>query len=187
MKINWPRSVPLLLVSEGSELNINPPGTPPGEGEPGGASHYGVSVAALSDLRRKQGLPPATIQDVIELTETTAGAFYQAVTAVACRFDELPSGVDYRCLDIFANLGPTGGAHLVQVTMGTWPLVDTMTDSVMGEIGKMDPEVLVVALSAAWLSKKHENQKGWIKSGHGWTNRANRVTIDAIRILKGEL
>lgn len=185
MKNNISRSISLLLVSEGSELNINPPGTPHGQGEPGGASHWGVSVSALTDLRRSRDLVPATVQDVIDLTEEQASDFYQSVTARACRFDDLPSGVDYRALDVFANLGPTGGAHLVQVTLGMWPLADTITDAVLGEIGKLDPEVMIIALGAAWLAKK-SGQPGWVKSGHGWTNRANRVNSDAIRMFKGE-
>jgi lysozyme family protein len=178
MKANWDMSWPLLLVTEGPEVNI-------GGTEPGGASHFGVSVSALTDLRKKQGLPPATVDVVRNLTAQDAAAFYRAVTAEVCRFDDLAVGVDYRMLDIFANLGPTGGARLVCVTLGIWPTADTVTDTVMGEIGKHDPEVLVVALGAAWLSKKHESP-GWAKSGHGWTNRANRVNGDAIRMIEGE-
>lgn len=186
MLTNWPHSLPLLLVSEGAEVNINPPGTPPGQGEPGGASKYGVSVAAYSDLRKRRGLPPATVQDIADLTEDQASDFYQTVTGAACRFNDMPVGVDYRNLDIFANLGPTGGSRLLCVALGIWPLVDTVTDAVIREVTRVDPEVLIFALGAAWLSKKHEQGvEGWIKSGHGWTNRRVRVDQDATDMSKG--
>lgn len=176
MQDNWINSYPLLLVSEGSELNISPT-------EPGGASIFGVSVTALSDLRKSRGLPPATVDDIKNLTAADVEDFYKSVTAKACRFDDLPKGVDYRALDIFTNLGPTGGAWCLQIALGMWPLANTITDDVMSEVGKVAPEVLIVALGAAWLSKKHESS-GWPQSGHGWTNRANRVTQDAAAMLK---
>ena len=179
MQTNWSKSIPLLLVSEGSELNINPPGTPAGQGEPGGGSRYGVSVAALSDLYKSRGLLPATIQDIIDMTDVKAADFYQNVTAKAIRFDDLGVGVDYVMLDITANLGPTGGLWLLQNVLGIWPVGNTISDLIVNLANKQDSKQLIYAIGAAWLSKKHESP-GWIKSGHGWTNRMNRVRGDAL-------
>lgn len=182
MKDNWPRAGGLLLVSEGDELNINPPGTPAGQGEPGGASHYGVSVAALTDLRRSQGLGPATVAMVAALTASQALDFYHAVTARACRFDDLAAGVDYAMLDVTANLGPAGGPWLLQCVLGIWPHTNTITDYVVERANAMDPHIVVYAIGAAWLAKKRE-ALGWPKSGHGWTNRMVRVRGDALNMI----
>lgn len=172
MRDNWPRAVSLLLVSEGSELNV-------GGSEPGGASRYGVSVAALSDLHGRLGLPPVTVKTIENLVEAQAGDFYQQVTARACRFDDLSVGVDYAMLDITANLGPSGGAWLLQNVLGQWPLNSTISDATVLAASLVDPKILVYALGAAWMAKKRESS-GWSKSGHGWTNRMVRVRGDAL-------
>lgn len=170
MKETWLKSISLLLTSEGSELNV-------GGSEPGGASRYGVSVAALGDLHKKLGLPPVTVDTIRELDAVGAIDFYQQVSAKACRFDDWPSGVDYVMLDITTNLGPAGGARLLQCVLGLWPQVDNITDQMIA-LGN-NPRSLVFALGAAWLAKKRESD-GWPKSGHGWTNRMVRVRADAL-------
>lgn len=182
MKSTWQGAIGLILASEGPELSVNPPGTPRGQGEPGGASKYGVSVDALTDWHRRTGLPAATVSDVSRMTQELASDIYWGNYAVPIRYEELPAGVDYRLADISINLGVTGGAWLLQVTLGVWPLSNQITDDVLKEVLRQDPRVLTYALGAAWLSKKHE-QPGWVKSGHGWTNRAVRVTQDALKMI----
>lgn len=169
---NWPRAGALLLVSEGDEVNIS-------AGEPGGASKYGVSVAALSDLRKSQGLSPATIDMVAVLTSDQALDFYHRVTAKACRFDDLSTGVDYAMLDATANLGPSGIAWLAQCVIGLWPQGNAVTDDMVFRMRDMSTEAVIIGIGSAWLAKKRESSS-WPKYGHGWTNRMVRVRVDAL-------
>lgn len=175
MKSNWEKVIPLLLDSEGPETNIS-------SGEPGGASKYGVSVAALSDYRKKQGLSSATIDIVSRLTAADAETFYRETVARACRFDELPIGVDYMMLDVTTNLGNTGGPWLLQIVMGQWPLVPTLPADLLLRVTAMNlaqQRELIYALGAGWLAFKHASP-AWPRAGHGWTNRMVRVRRDAL-------
>lgn len=184
MKTTWPTAIPLLLASEGPELNLNPPGTPKGQGEPGGASRYGVSVDALSDLHKRLGLPPVTVQTIRDLTESQASDFYLNVSAPACRFDDLPAGVDYVMLDADCTLGPSGGAWLLQNVLGQWPLVSKVTDEMVSLCQSADPRALIWALGSAWIVKKRmQGEQGWIDHGHGWNNRMVRVRHDALAMV----
>lgn len=182
MQKNWERAVALLLESEGAEVNVNPPGTPVGQGEPGGASRYGVSVAALSDHRARRGLGPATVAMVAGLSAADAGLFYRDVTGAACRFNDLPGGVDYAMLDVTANLGPAGGAWLLQCVLGLWPHVDRVTDEMISLIRTINSGFLAYAIGAAWIAKKRESPT-WPKHGHGWNNRMTRVRGDALMMI----
>jgi lysozyme family protein len=175
MNSNWSRAGGLLLVSEGSEVNI-------GGSEPGGASHYGVSVAALTDLRRSRGLGPATVNMVAALTEAEALDFYHNVTARACRFADLLPGIDYAMLDATANLGPSGIAWLAQCVLGIWPQGNAVTDEMVQRLNAR-ADVAVYSITSAWLAKKRESS-GWPKSGHGWTNRMVRVRRDALSMIE---
>lgn len=172
MITNWSRSVPLLLDSEGAEVTL-------GGSEPGGASKYGVSVFALTDLRKSLGLGPATVDIVSQLTAEQAEDFYQRVTAQACRFDDLPVGVDYAMLDVTANLGPSGGPWLLQCVLGVWPHVSGVTDEMIRQCSTVDQGTLIYAIGAAWMAKKRESG-AWPRAGHGWTNRMVRVRRDAL-------
>jgi lysozyme family protein len=179
MNINQTLSLDYLIESEGSELNLNPPGTPPGEGEPGGASRYGVSVSALSDYYKKLGKPPATIEDIINLTESAARAFYVAQFMPPIRFDDLPSGVDYRVFDAEVNLGVRGGIDLLQDALKSH--VGLLTDADIDAAKAADAAQLISDIGNLWLAEKKKTA-GWAKYAKGWTNRNNRVTLQALQM-----
>lgn len=178
MKETFAKCIPLILASEGSELNLS-------KSEPGGASKYGVSVDALTDYNRTVGRPPATIDEVSGMTPDLATTVYRILFANRVRFDELPAGVDYRVLDIAINLGVTGGARLLQVALGIWPVTGKFDDGTMVAVQDYTPNALIEMLGAAWLAKKFEST-GWAQSGHGWTNRRNRVDSDCIKMAGAE-
>lgn len=182
MQTTWLAGIAFILESEGSELNLSP-------GEPGGASRYGISLTVLREHHEKHGLPPATIDDLKALTPKQAADIYWERFALPIRFDELPAGVDYRLLDAEVNLGVGGGIDLLQLTLGIFPLTRMIDDVTLAAIKRIDPKVLIYALGAAWLSKKHESP-GWNPHpgssngyGHGWTNRCNAATAAALAMV----
>lgn len=179
---NRAKALDYILASEDGTLNL-------AKTEPGGASRWGVSVDYLTDYHRKIGLPAATIADVTALTRDDAIKVYNAMLLNPLRFDELPSGVDYRLADITTNQGSTGGPTLLQLAIGMWPISGKMDDATMALVARSDPKALIQALSAAWIATKHCSPN-WGPSdvtkngfGHGWSNRniaANKQALDMV-------
>lgn len=189
MQKNLAQSLAWIDEDEGYELNI-------GASEPGGASKHGVSLTVLSEWRKAHGQSfPATVADVGAVTAQLAGDIYSEMWAKPLQFDSLPGGVDYRVLDIAVNLGITGGATALQLALGLWPLTGVVDAETVQAANSTDPRVLIAALSAIWISKKHESVNWFPKSvnpssitdhgyGHGWTNRRNLATTRALTLVK---
>jgi lysozyme family protein len=182
MQSNLAQALSFILDDEGSEVNI-------GGSEPGGGSRYGVSLTALADYNRRHGLAAPTLDDIRAMTPELAGKIYTVNFAAPIRFDDLPAGADYRLLDIAVNLGVTGGAIALQLALGLWPLTGAVDDHTIGVIAGMDRVGLIMALSAAWITKKHESPN-WNPSpitktgyGHGWSNRNARATARALSMI----
>ena len=154
---------------EGPELNISPD-------EPGGSSCRGVTMEVLREYNQAHGIPSPTLNDIKAMTALLAGQIYQWRYLDALRFNDLPSGVDYRLADAAITLGETGACMLVQMALAMWPVTSIMDDRTISTIKAADPKVLLPALDAAWLVwKKGLTPTGWAKYGHGWTNRVLKV------------
>jgi lysozyme family protein len=183
MLVNRQFTLDNILHWEGSDLNLSP-------NEPGGASKFGVSVDFLSDYHRKIGKAAASIADVTNLTDADARQIYSKMLLDPLRFDELPSGVDFRLADITTNLGMTGGPNLMQLCLGMYPLTGIMDNLTIGLIVNLhDPSDLVWALSAAWIAVKNKSPN-WGPSpvtksgfGHGWSNRNNAQKEAALGLI----
>lgn len=174
MLANRDKVLDAIILSEGPEVNYN---------DPGGASKYGVTVVSLGDYWDSK----ATVADAEALTEKDARDFYVNHFMPMIRFDELPSGVDYRLMDILTNSGPSGAIWLLELVLRRWPLTGKLTDDLFAEIKALDARALIMALSAAWIADKHarkDQHTGWPASGHGWSNRNIRVTHDALAMVE---
>lgn len=173
---NLARALAFVLEDEGPELNI-------GGSEPGGSSHFGVSMTVLQEWHKAHGLPAPTMDDMRAVDAVLAGQIYAARFAVPIRFDDLPGGVDYRLLDIAINLGVTGGTTALQLALEMWPITGSFDDATLAEAKLADPKALVMALSATWIAKKHEAPLSWATYGHGWMNRNARATARALTLI----
>lgn len=178
MKTSTMQAVNWILEDEGPEFNRN-------AGEPGGGSKYGVSLTAY----REAGHPGFTLDQLGALTRDQAATFYTSVILPQIRFDELPVGVDYRVADIRVNLGQTGCVQLLELIAADWPFSGKFDDALLVELHKQESGALILALSAAWLAKKHESPN-WgpspqtkIGYGHGWWNRDQRAFHHALDML----
>lgn len=180
MKADTETTVNYILDDEGPEFNA-------GGSEPGGGSKFGISMTVLWEVK-----PKATLHDLSQLTRDDAAQVYVTHIMPTIRFDELPPGVDYRLMDIRTNLGLTGCVNLLELTLGRWPLVGRLGDDLMTHVNHdVEPRLLIYALSAAWISKKHESPN-WGPSpitksgyGHGWSNRNVRATARALGMVHG--
>lgn len=184
MKQNREKTLAAILISEDSTLNV-------AKSEPGGASKYGVSVDFLTDYYiSNKFATKATVADVSRLTADDATKIYDKMILDFLHFDDLPGGVDYRLADITVNLGRSGGPALLQLCLNIWPLTAVMDDNTMQHVHNTEPKALIMALSAAWLAKKHESpnwgpgpatSRGY---GHGWTNRNISATAMALSMVE---
>lgn len=174
MNSNLTQALAWIDDDEGPELNVGPT-------EPGGSSKHGVSMLVLQEWHKEKGLPPPTMTDMAAVDSVLAGQIYTEKFAVPIKFDLLPGGVDYRLLDIEVNLGPTGGVTVLQMCLAMWPLTGVMDAATMLAVSKVSAQTLLVALSAAWISKKHE-APSWNVYGHGWMNRNIRAIQRSVGI-----
>ena len=173
MQTNLPQSLGYITTDEGPEVNIS-------AGEPGGISKFGVSLTVLSEYRKA----PVTFADVEALTQDDANEVYKARFAVPIQFDALPSGADYRLLDMAVSLGPTGAITALQMALRMWPVTGAMDAPTLAAVATADPKSLIESLSAAWITAKHATG-GWPVNGHGWSNRNIRATDRAIAMIVG--
>lgn len=178
MKANLEKTVSYILESEGPEFNR-------GGSEPGGGSKYGVSLTAYREVAAH-----ATLDDLSRLTRQQAFDFYATHILPQVRFDDLPSGVDYRLADIRVNLGQTGATTLVELIVQRWPMTGKFDDALSAWLQSHDPKAVILLLSTAWIAKKRENVN-WNPSpitktgyGHGWTNRNIAATAQALALVK---
>jgi lysozyme family protein len=166
-----------ILVSEGPEINEDPPNTPPGQGEPVGISKYGVSLTAYGDFCKTNSLPVPTKDDIRNLTSDGATKFYTWFLGLM-RFNDLPSGVDYRLADIATNDGITGAIRIMGVALGIYPVPTTLTDDAIAIIKIESPEQMIAALGGIWIGQKMM-EPNFPKYGHGWNVRRVRVDLHA--------
>jgi lysozyme family protein len=110
------------------------------------------------------------MDDIAAFTELQARDFYSNSFLPSIRFNDLPSGVDVRLVDIAINLGVTGAINILEMVLLQWPLTGHITDDLIKMINSYDAKCIVLALSAAYISNKH-TKPTWITFGHGWTNR----------------
>ena len=174
MKSNETAALDLIIRWEGPEVNIS-------SEEPGGISKYGISLTTYADYCKKVKLPAPTFDTISNLTESDARSFYQTEFLPAVRFDDLPSGIDIRLVDIAVNLGITGGINLLQMVMMQYPLTSSISDDLIKKINTYDPKIIIFDLSAGWISKKHTSLN-WKGDGHGWTNRNIDLTDQTLAL-----
>lgn len=161
---------------EGPEINES-------AGEPGGISKFGVSLTAY----REAGHPNATKDDIRNLTEADARAFY-TVRAAAVRFDELPAGVDLAALNLAVTCGVTGAAIILQMTVDIWPNTGKFDDGMIAALKAADLKVLIHAAGSAWLSWKARSDTTlteWGRYQHGWINRDKDFRSTALAMIGG--
>lgn len=100
--------------------------------DPGGPTHFGITLATLQDWRGRKVTPC----DVQALTREEASAIYRALYWDSCRCDELPGPVAFIVFDAAVNHGVAGAIRLLQQALG------------VGVDGRIGPVTLGAAMSA---------------------------------------
>ena len=169
MKSNLAQALAYIDEDEGPEVNISPD-------EPGGSSCHGVTMDVLREYCASHSFSAPTIIDMKAMTSELAGTIFTWRFLDPLRFNELPSGVDYRMADAAITLGRTGACLALQMALAMWPVTGVMDDVTIAAIKAEDPKLVISVLDAAWIVWKHGmTSDGWAKYGHGWTERCSRV------------
>lgn len=177
MKQNRKQTLAWIDEDEGPELNIS-------AGEPGGSSCHGVTMELFREYSKAIGKAAPDLHDMRAMTADKAGLIYTWNFLDPLRFDELPSGLDYRITDAAITLGKTGACLIVQMSMLHYPFSGVMDDATLRELKLADPVVIIRALDAAWLAWKHGlSVDGWTKFNHGWYNRVLKVNYRALKLI----
>jgi lysozyme family protein len=151
--------------------------------EPGGISCWGISLFALQDYYKAQKLPPATADDVRNLTSVSAATFYNWFLSTFM-LDQVSIAIAYRISDLVVTLGRVGAVEAVCVALGIYPIPTAMTQDIINSINAADQKQLIWALSGVWLATKRSlTPTGKIKYGHGWNNRRNNAHTRAIALV----
>lgn len=162
MRANFRESLAAVLVHEGGYSN-HPK-------DPGGATMKGVTQRVYDAYRRSNR---QEIRSVRNITDSELEAIYYQQYWMACKADNLASGLDYAVFDYAVNSGPSRAIKHLQEVLGV------KQDGIMGNV------TLAAAASAstsnviiALCERRMRFLKGlttWDTFGNGWTNRVNGV------------
>lgn len=173
MSDNLAQTIKLVFGSEGGYVND--------KRDPGGATKYGVTAAALGAWRKLGRKAMPTEVAALQLPEATRILDVQYAQPI--RYADLPTGLDYALFDYAVNSGPVKAAKDLQACLGV---------AVDGHVGLLtiqavqrinDRKALVRKLCARRLGFMHR-LKTWLTFGRGWTNRVNHVQATALAMIK---
>lgn len=165
---SWPRSLALLLKSEGG--NDDDPA------DHGGRTSRGVTQREYDAWRKLQGNPS---RDVWTATDNEIAQIYHSEYWLPLG-DLLPVGIDYLYFDMAVNAGPFRAAVLLQRALGV------TADGRIGPVTRQaittaDPEALITAFSNAKADfYRSLHQPKFLK---GWLNRVAEVQRNAIKMV----
>jgi len=141
----------------------------------GGPTKFGITIETLSDWRVSKLLLPATIGDVVTLSEAEARQIYRFDYVIDPRFGEIEDEqLRFNVIDAGVLHGPGWAARRLQEVAG----VDA--DGVVGPVtlaavNDADPDRLNLLFSCRRIRKhvdvvkKYPSQLTWLR---GWINRA---------------
>jgi lysozyme family protein len=169
MKINFEKSLKMVLVHEGGYVNH--------PRDPGGATNRGVTQATYNRYRNSRG---KVAQSVRAISEAEVREIYKLRYWDAVKADQLPSGVDYAAFDFAVNSGPSRAAKYLQRACG----VDD--DGIIGDMtikaaGRSNPVIVVSKMCdarLAWL----KTLPTWGTFGKGWDRRVKGVKVAAMEM-----
>jgi hypothetical protein len=163
---NFDRCVAVILANEGG-FTDNP-------ADPGGATNFGITQRTLEAFLGHT----VTVDDVKNLSSSTAIEIYRSNYWNIMLCDSVPSGVDLMLFDYGVNSGP---AQAVKTLQG---LVGVTQDGAMGKItipavAKASPKSLITEMGSARMTFLR-GLPTFAQFGTGWTKRVNDVQQKAL-------
>jgi lysozyme family protein len=142
--------------------------------DPGGATKFGVTRAALSLALGR----PASPKDVADLSAAEAGRIYRHGYWTPIRCGELAAGLDLAVFDMAVNMGPATAARALQEALGVEP--DGAVGPATLAAAKAVPTADAIRSVSASRRRRCEALAGFSVFGAGWTRRADAVEALAL-------
>ncbi len=169
MRGNFIQCCAFTLVQEGGFCNI--------QGDPGGATNHGVTMATLSGVLGR----PATVVDVQNLTDAQAESIYRPDYWAPVHGDGLPSGLDLLVFDFGVNAGPGRSVQRLQALLGVAEDGDDGPGT-MAALAGQNVAGLIAGLTYNLIAY-YQTLVGYAQFGNGWVARANRASVAAMAML----
>lgn len=156
-------------------------------GDPGGPTKYGITIHDTIKWFGGGQLTSANYSKWTErvkaLTLEEALAIYDKKYWAPVRGDELPSGIDLLLFDFGINAGPTVGIKKLQKCLGINQdgVIGNKTLSAIWALPDFKP------LNSCYYDVKiafYRSLGTWSRFGRGWTNRADKMKREALRLFK---
>jgi lysozyme family protein len=164
--------IPFVLKEEGGYCCL--------DGDPGGATCRGVTMATLAAWRGCA----VTAKDVEHLTEDEATRIYRARYWKPVRGDELPPAVALVMLDSAVNSGPAQAIRWLQAAVGmSGAAIDgQLGPKTLAAVRSLDPQLVAHELCRLRLSMLR-SLKTWSLFKGGWSSRIARLrtAVDQFR------
>lgn len=144
----------------------------------GGPTFRGITLRALSDYCGR----PATISELIHLTESDVAVIYRQVYWAHVNGDELPAGLDMMLFDAAVNSGRRRSVAFMQGALG----FDSR--DIDGDLGPVTMQAILGANDRTSLIKRASaNREHFLRGlgnfptfGRGWIKRLDGVTAMAL-------
>lgn len=158
-------------------------------GDPGGPTKYGITCYDLAANRgQKMNSMSAWVPAVKAMTRAEAEDIYKKKYAAACKFDELPSGVDAVLLDYGINSGVARPPRVAAALLG-FPATTVFTPALLAAVKAADPAVFINKVCDERLRFMHAIRNGtaWEIFGGGWGARVADLRKYSLALTKGAL
>lgn len=173
------------MKEEGGSKYTNDPA------DPGGPTKYGIALKYNGDvIPDKNGDGVIDARDVQALTEADARKIYREVYWQRHKCDMLPGPVAFIYGDMVFNPGPGAAARLLQQSLnalGARLAVDGVVGpATLAEAGvqyKAGCEELLCELTAR-RQHYYASRAGFSRYGLGWSRRASRCLVAALRVYR---
>lgn len=159
------------------------------KGDPGGPTNFGITYIDAAEFEGKpRGRPEDWVTHMKNFPKSEAEQIYRTKYATKCRFDDMPSGLDYTTIDYGINSGvarpPRVIAHLLSM-----PETGIFTDSLMNAIAKVKDQDLIKAVNAERLHFMHQIRGGdaWARFGGGWSVRVAHVQSVSTKLADAQI
>lgn len=146
--------------------------------DPGGATHYGVTLATFRAYYRQ---PLLTAADLKAMTVQTATEIYQELFWDAPGFDQLLAGVSLPVFDFGVNESPATSAEFLQQACGA-PIDGIVGPVTLAAARVHDPRTLIDTLTTLHQAHYRSRPNFWIY-GSDWIARTERARSAAYDLL----
>lgn len=166
---DFDRCVEITLAQEG--------GFSQSEGDPGGATNFGITLQTLSEWLGHNITP----EDVRNMTKAEAVEIYRANYWIPARCGDLPGGIDLMVFDFGVNAGPRTAIKCLQKAVGVTE-DGSIGPRTLTAVHTANARDLIGTLSQLRLSY-YRGLANFERFGRGWTNRTEQVTAAALSMV----